>query len=93
MSLCFFLAQLHINKVMHTTVLRIYHPSLCPSKSSVLPHVNRVLLLLADAIGLSWMFLLYGLVGAVAVLFVYLFVPETKGQTLEEIDQQFSKKR
>ncbi|NXN81596.1 GTR10 protein, partial [Bombycilla garrulus] len=48
---------------------------------------------LIDAIGFSWMFLLYGLVGAVAVLFIYLFVPETKGQSLEEIDQQFSRKR
>nr|XP_028590931.1 solute carrier family 2, facilitated glucose transporter member 10 isoform X2 [Podarcis muralis] len=55
--------------------------------------ISLTFLDLIDAIGLSWMFLLYGLVGAVAVLFVYLFVPETKGQTLEEIDQQFSKKR
>uniref|UniRef100_A0A8C0AM44 Solute carrier family 2, facilitated glucose transporter member 10 n=1 Tax=Buteo japonicus TaxID=224669 RepID=A0A8C0AM44_9AVES len=28
-----------------------------------------------------------------AVMFIYLFVPETKGQSLEEIDQQFSRKR
>ncbi|XP_063001887.1 solute carrier family 2, facilitated glucose transporter member 10 isoform X2 [Elgaria multicarinata webbii] len=48
---------------------------------------------LIGAIGLSWTFLLYGLVGVMAVLFIYLFVPETKGQSLEEIDQQFSKKR
>lgn len=39
------------------------------------------------------MFLLYGLVGVMAVIFIYLFVPETKGQSLEEIDQQFSRKR
>ncbi|XP_062361319.1 solute carrier family 2, facilitated glucose transporter member 10 [Cinclus cinclus] len=48
---------------------------------------------LIDAIGFSWMFLLYGLMGVMAVIFVYLFVPETKGQSLEEIDQQFSRKR
>ncbi|NXO96124.1 GTR10 protein, partial [Certhia brachydactyla] len=48
---------------------------------------------LIDAIGFSWMFLLYGLIGVMAVLFIYLFVPETKGQSLEEIDQQFSRKR
>lgn len=47
----------------------------------------------ADAIGFSWMFLLYGLMGVMAVIFIYLFVPETKGQSLEEIDQQFSRKR
>uniref|UniRef100_A0A8C4W3D5 Solute carrier family 2, facilitated glucose transporter member 10 n=1 Tax=Gopherus evgoodei TaxID=1825980 RepID=A0A8C4W3D5_9SAUR len=48
---------------------------------------------LIDAVGLSWMFLLYGVVGVAAVIFIYLFVPETKGQSLEEIDQQFSRKR
>nr|XP_009669387.1 PREDICTED: solute carrier family 2, facilitated glucose transporter member 10 [Struthio camelus australis]XP_009669388.1 PREDICTED: solute carrier family 2, facilitated glucose transporter member 10 [Struthio camelus australis] len=48
---------------------------------------------LIDAIGFSWMFLLYGLMGVMAVIFIYLFVPETKGQSLEEIDQQFSRKR
>ncbi|NWH59922.1 GTR10 protein, partial [Geococcyx californianus] len=48
---------------------------------------------LIDAIGFSWMFLLYGLMGVIAVIFIYLFVPETKGQSLEEIDQQFSRKR
>ncbi|XP_067163620.1 solute carrier family 2, facilitated glucose transporter member 10 [Apteryx mantelli] len=47
---------------------------------------------LIDAIGFSWMFLLYGLMGVMAVIFIYLFVPETKGQSLEEIDQQFSRK-
>lgn len=47
----------------------------------------------ADAIGFSWMFLLYGLMGVMAVIFIYIFVPETKGQSLEEIDQQFSRKR
>uniref|UniRef100_A0A8C0J542 Solute carrier family 2, facilitated glucose transporter member 10 n=1 Tax=Chelonoidis abingdonii TaxID=106734 RepID=A0A8C0J542_CHEAB len=49
-----------------------------------------------DLIGtysLSWMFLLYGVVGVSAVIFIYLLVPETKGQSLEEIDQQFSRKR
>ncbi|NXF88976.1 GTR10 protein, partial [Eubucco bourcierii] len=48
---------------------------------------------LIDAVGFSWMFLLYGLVGVVSVAFIYCFVPETKGQCLEEIDLQFSRKR
>ncbi|KFV52592.1 Solute carrier family 2, facilitated glucose transporter member 10, partial [Gavia stellata] len=48
---------------------------------------------LIDAIGFSWMFLLYGLMGVMAVIFICFFVPETKGQSLEEIDQQFSRKR
>ncbi|KAM4691939.1 solute carrier family 2, facilitated glucose transporter member 10 [Rhinophrynus dorsalis] len=46
-----------------------------------------------DSIGLPWTFLFYGLMGLAAIIFIYLFIPETKGQTLEEIDKQFSSKR
>ncbi|XP_039207203.1 solute carrier family 2, facilitated glucose transporter member 10 isoform X2 [Crotalus tigris] len=55
--------------------------------------ISLTFLDLIDVIGLSWTFFFYGLVGLAAVLFIYLFVPETKGQSLEEIDHQFSKKR
>lgn len=48
---------------------------------------------LIGAIGLSWTFLLYGLTAALGLGFIYAFVPETKGQTLAEIDQQFQKRR
>ncbi|XP_071302682.1 solute carrier family 2, facilitated glucose transporter member 10 isoform X1 [Agelaius tricolor] len=54
--------------------------------------ISLTFLDLIDAIGFSWMFLLYGLMGVMAVVFIYLFVPETKGQSLEEIEQQLSRK-
>ncbi|XP_035154674.3 solute carrier family 2, facilitated glucose transporter member 10 isoform X3 [Callithrix jacchus] len=44
-------------------------------------------------IGLSWTFLLYGLTAVLGLGFIYVFVPETKGQSLAEIDQQFQKRR
>ncbi|KAF3824967.1 hypothetical protein GH733_010301 [Mirounga leonina] len=44
-------------------------------------------------IGLSWTFLLYGLTAVLGLGFIYAFVPETKGQSLAEIDQQFQKRR
>ncbi|XP_062060278.1 solute carrier family 2, facilitated glucose transporter member 10 isoform X2 [Lepus europaeus] len=47
---------------------------------------------LIGAIGLSWTFLLYGLTAVLGLGFIYAFVPETKGQTLAEIDQQFQKR-
>ena len=34
-------------------------------------------------------FLVYGIIAIVGILFVYHFVPETKGQSLEEIEKQF----
>ncbi|KAB0382778.1 hypothetical protein FD755_004695 [Muntiacus reevesi] len=47
---------------------------------------------LIGAIGLSWTFLLYGLTAVFGLGFIYLFVPETKGQSLADIDQQFQKR-
>lgn len=67
--------------------------SFVPHDMTYLPQISTGLSLSAGAIGFSWMFLLYGLVGVVAVAFTYCFVPETKGQSLEEIDLQFSRKR
>lgn len=41
-----------------------------------------------DAVGLSGTFLLYGITAVAAGLFFYLVLPETKGKTLEEIDEE-----
>nr|XP_045013405.1 solute carrier family 2, facilitated glucose transporter member 10 [Jaculus jaculus] len=46
---------------------------------------------LLGAIGLSWTFLLYGLTAVLGLAFIYILVPETKGQTLAEIEQQLQK--
>lgn len=48
--------------------------------------------LFPGAIGLSWTFLLYGLTAVFGLGFIYFFVPETKGQSLADIDQQFQKR-
>ncbi|XP_041809290.1 solute carrier family 2, facilitated glucose transporter member 10 isoform X2 [Chelmon rostratus] len=41
-----------------------------------------------DAIGLSGMFLLYGMTAVAAGIFFFFMLPETKGKTLEEIDKE-----
>ncbi|XP_056403779.1 solute carrier family 2, facilitated glucose transporter member 10 isoform X2 [Hyla sarda] len=46
-----------------------------------------------ESIGLSWTFLLYGIMGVAAIIFIYMFIPETKGRTLLEIDELFLDKR
>lgn len=45
------------------------------------------------AIGLSWTFLMYGMTAVLGLVFIYLLVPETKGQSLTEIEQQFQMNR
>ncbi|KAB1262933.1 Solute carrier family 2; facilitated glucose transporter member 10 [Camelus dromedarius] len=68
-----------------TEFLRIFWPRLRPA------HIPTLLFL--GAIGLSWTFLLYGLTAVLGLGFIYLFVPETKGQSFAEIDQQFQRRR
>ncbi|XP_032815486.2 solute carrier family 2, facilitated glucose transporter member 10 [Petromyzon marinus] len=52
--------------------------------------VSLVFLDIIECLGLSMTFLLYAIMGVVSVVFVNAFVPETKGQTLEEISQQLN---
>ncbi|KAI1890413.1 hypothetical protein AGOR_G00153460 [Albula goreensis] len=55
--------------------------------------VTFTFLNLIDALGLAWTFLLYGINGVAAVVFIYFMLPETKGKSLEEIDRDLSSKR
>ncbi|WP_045383477.1 sugar porter family MFS transporter [Bacillus spizizenii] len=48
--------------------------------------------LLLDLIGTGILFLMYGAIGVLAFLFVYKFVPETKGKSLEQIEGEIMSK-
>ncbi|PON72682.1 Sugar/inositol transporter [Parasponia andersonii] len=49
--------------------------------------VAQSFLSLTQAIGTSWTFLLFGLISIVALLFVLICVPETKGLPIEEVEK------
>jgi MFS transporter, SP family, galactose:H+ symporter len=49
--------------------------------------VSLTFLSLVQALGPSWTFWLYGLLAIGSLVFSYSLVPETKGRTLEEIEQ------
>ena len=55
--------------------------------------VSLTFLSLVQALGPSWTFWLYGLLATGSLLFSYFMVPETKGRTLEEIEQTLRSKR
>ncbi|KAM7006313.1 solute carrier family 2, facilitated glucose transporter member 10 [Tautogolabrus adspersus] len=46
-----------------------------------------------DWIGLSGMFFLYGVIAVAAAVFFHFMLPETKGKTLEEIDEELRSNR
>lgn len=54
--------------------------------------VSFTFLSLLKAIGPSYTFWIYAVVGILGLVFVWKLVPETKGRTLEEIEEEFLKK-
>ncbi len=54
--------------------------------------VALTFLTLVERLGPSWTFTLYGLCTVAAWIFSFYFVPETKGRTLEEIEESWRKK-
>jgi sugar porter (SP) family MFS transporter len=55
--------------------------------------VSITFLSLVQAIGPSWTFWLYGVLSIAAFAFSYYMVPETRGRTLEEIEQGWRQRR
>ncbi|KAA8519464.1 hypothetical protein F0562_013720 [Nyssa sinensis] len=49
--------------------------------------VAQSFLSLTQAIGTSWTFLIFGVISVVALFFVLIFVPETKGLPIEEVEK------
>jgi len=55
--------------------------------------VSMTFLTLVELIGPSWTFWVYGLLAIAAWSFCYRLVPETKGRTLEEIEESWRSRR
>lgn len=54
--------------------------------------VAQSFLSLTEAIGTSWTFLIFGVISVVALLFVLVFVPETKGLPIEEVEKMLEQR-
>lgn len=55
----------------------------------VLFGVAKVFPFVKNSVGVSGVFWIFALVGILASIFLYLTLPETKGQTLSEIEDYF----
>ncbi|XP_058756313.1 probable inositol transporter 2 [Vicia villosa] len=54
--------------------------------------VSQSFLTLTEAIGPAWTFLLFGIIAFIGVFFVIVFVPETKGVPIEEVESMLEKR-
>lgn len=54
--------------------------------------VSKTWLNLQSTVQLEGCFLLYGILGVLGVLYIYVCLPETEGKTLAEIEKYFVKK-
>jgi MFS transporter, SP family, galactose:H+ symporter len=55
--------------------------------------ISVTFLSLINAVGKSWTFWIYAIFAALAIVFVWRFVPETKGRPLEHIDSYWTQGR
>ncbi|HEV2304205.1 MAG TPA: sugar porter family MFS transporter [Candidatus Acidoferrales bacterium] len=55
--------------------------------------VALTFLSLLHSLGRPWTFWLYGIIGIIAWVFVYTLVPETKGRTLEQLEEYWRTRR
>ncbi|KAK1303367.1 putative inositol transporter 2 [Acorus calamus] len=54
--------------------------------------VAQSFLSLTQAIGTSWTFLIFGVISVAALFFVLVFVPETKGLPIEEVEKMLERR-
>jgi MFS transporter, SP family, galactose:H+ symporter len=55
--------------------------------------ISVTFLSLINAVGKSWTFWIYAIFAALAIVFIWRFVPETKGRPLEHIDKYWTQGR
>nr|XP_004488282.1 probable inositol transporter 2 isoform X2 [Cicer arietinum] len=54
--------------------------------------VSQSFLSLTEAIGPAWTFMLFGIIAIIAIFFVIVFVPETKGLPIEEVEKMLEQR-
>ncbi|XP_058756304.1 probable inositol transporter 2 [Vicia villosa] len=54
--------------------------------------VSQSFLSLTEAIGTAWTFMLFGIIAFIGIFFIIVFVPETKGVPIEEVENMLDRR-
>ncbi|KAK4271866.1 hypothetical protein QN277_020495 [Acacia crassicarpa] len=83
--------------VLNSEIYPLRYRGICGGMASTAVWVSNLIvtqsfLSLTKAIGTSWTFMLFGVIAVVAIVFVIIFVPETKGLPIEEVEKMLEKR-
>ncbi|KAF7803144.1 putative inositol transporter 2 [Senna tora] len=83
--------------VINSEIYPLRYRGICGGMASTAVWVSNLIvsqsfLSLTQAIGTAWTFMMFGFVAVVAIIFVIIFVPETKGLPIEEVEKMLEKR-
>ncbi|KAJ8620765.1 hypothetical protein MRB53_029294 [Persea americana] len=78
--------------IVNSEIYPLRYRGLCGGMAAVANWISNLIvtqtfLTLTEALGTAYTFLLFAMVSCVALVFIYIFVPETKGLQFEEVER------
>lgn len=78
--------------IINSEIYPLRYRGLCGGMAAVANWISNLIvtqtfLTLTEALGTALTFLLFALVSCIALVFIYVFVPETKGLQFEEVEK------
>jgi SP family myo-inositol transporter-like MFS transporter 13 len=83
--------------VINSEIYPLRHRGICGGMASTAVWVSNLIvsqsfLSLTQVLGVAWTFMLFGIVAFIAIFFVIVFVPETKGVPIEEVEKMLEER-
>lgn len=83
--------------VVNSEIYPLRYRGICGGMASTTVWVSNLIvsqsfLSLTQVLGIAWTFMLFGFVAFIAIFFVIVFVPETKGVPMEEVEKMLEQR-
>jgi SP family myo-inositol transporter-like MFS transporter 13 len=83
--------------VINSEIYPLRYRGICGGMASTAVWVSNLIvsqsfLSLTQVLGVAWTFMLFGFVAFIAIFFVIVFVPETKGVPIEEVEKMLEER-
>ncbi|XP_047161916.1 probable inositol transporter 2 [Vigna umbellata] len=83
--------------VVNSEIYPLRYRGICGGMASTTVWISNLIvsesfLSLTEAIGTAWTFMMFGIVAVVAIFFVVIYVPETKGVPMEEVEKMLEQR-